>query len=92
MQYLVRLVSPKGATILDPFMGSGSTGKAVMFENRERNANYKFIGIDLEEKYCQIAIARIDYALNKFEYDYIKEKQEAEARGQANIFDFMEAN
>jgi DNA modification methylase len=92
MQYLVRLVSPKGATILDPFMGSGSTGKAVMFENRERNANYKFIGIDLEEKYCQIAIARIDYALNKFEYDYIKEKQEAEARGQANIFDFIEVN
>ena len=90
MQYLVRLVAPKGATILDPFMGSGSTGKAVMFENRERNANYKFIGIDLEEKYCQIAIARIDYALNKFEYDYIKEKQEAEARGQANIFDFLE--
>lgn len=37
MQYLVRLVSPKGATILDPFMGSGSTGKAVMFENREIN-------------------------------------------------------
>jgi len=90
MQYLVRLVAPKGATILDPFMGSGSTGKAVMFENRERNADYKFIGIDLEEKYCQIAIARIDYALNKFEYDYIKEKQEAEARGQANIFDFLE--
>lgn len=92
MQYLVRLVSPKGATILDPFMGSGSTGKAVMFENRERNANYKFIGIDLEEKYCQIAIARIDYALNKFEYDYIKEKQEASLRGQANIFDFIEVN
>ena len=32
MQYLIRLVAPKGgATILDPFMGSGSTGKAVMF-------------------------------------------------------------
>jgi DNA modification methylase len=92
MQYLIRLVTPKGGIILDPFMGSGSTGKACMFENRERNANYKFIGIDLEEKYCQIAIARIDYALNKFEYDYIKEKQEAEARGQANIFDFIEAN
>jgi len=90
MQYLVRLVAPKGATILDPFMGSGSTGKAVMFENRERNANYKFIGIDLEEKYCQIASARIDYALNKFEYDYIKEKQEAEAFEQYNIFDFIE--
>ena len=52
MQYLVRLVSPKGATILDPFMGSGSTGKAAMFENRERDANYKFIGIDLEKEYC----------------------------------------
>ena len=90
MQYLVRLVSPKGATILDPFMGSGSTGKAVMFENRERNANYKFIGIDLTEEYCHLAIARIDYALNKFEYDYIKEKQEASLRGQANIFDFIE--
>ena len=90
MQYLVRLVTPRGGIVLDPFMGSGSTGKAVMFENRERNADYKFIGIDLEEKYCQIAIARIDYALNKFEYDYIKEKQEAEARGQANIFDFLE--
>ena len=64
MQYLVRLVSPKGAIILDPFMGSGSTGKAVMFENRERKANYKFIGIDLTEEYCNIANARIDYALN----------------------------
>lgn len=59
MQYLVRLVSPKGATILDPFMGSGSTGKAVMFENRERDANYKFIGIELTEEYLPIAQARI---------------------------------
>lgn len=89
MQYLVRLVSPKGAIILDPFMGSGSTGKAVMFENRERNANYKFIGIDLEEKYCQIASARIDYALNKFEYDFQKELQEAKERGQFNMFDLI---
>jgi len=90
MQYLVRLVAPKGATILDPFMGSGSTGKAVMFENRERNANYKFIGIDLEEKYCQIANARIDYALNKYEYDVIKEQQQSKQRGQTSIFDFIE--
>ena len=36
MEYLVRLVNPKGATILDIFNGSGSTGKAVAFENRER--------------------------------------------------------
>lgn len=90
MQYLVRLVAPKGATILDPFMGSGSTGKAVMFENRERSANYKFIGVDLEQKYCQIANARIDYALNKYEYDVIKEQQQAKSRGQTSIFDFLE--
>ncbi|MBO7696671.1 MAG: site-specific DNA-methyltransferase [Methanobrevibacter sp.] len=62
MQYLVRLVAPKGATILDPFMGSGSTGKAVMFENRERNADYKFIGVELSEDYIPIAEARIKFA------------------------------
>lgn len=61
MQYLVRLVSPKGATILDPFMGSGSTGKAVAYENRERQANYNFIGIELSQEYCDIAEARIKY-------------------------------
>ena len=65
MQYLVRLISPKGATILDPFMGSGSTGKAVAFENRERDAKYSFIGIELDEEYCKIAHARIDWA-NKY--------------------------
>ena len=62
MQYLVRLVTPKGGTILDPFMGSGSTGKAVMFENKERNADYKFIGIEKEKEYCDIAEARIKWA------------------------------
>ena len=62
MQYLIRLVAPKGATILDPFMGSGSTGKAVMYENKDRNANYKFIGIEKEPEYCEIAKARIKYA------------------------------
>ncbi len=61
-----------------------------MFENRERNANYKFIGIDLEEKYCQIAIARIDYALNKFEYDLIKKQQQEKQKGFAPLFDFLE--
>lgn len=61
MQYLVRLVAPKGATILDPFMGSGSTGKAVMYENKERNADYKFIGIEQNQEYCEIAEARIKY-------------------------------
>ena len=65
MQYLVRLVTPKNGVILDPFMGSGSTGKACMYENKERNANYKFIGIELTEEYLPIAEARINYAMKQ---------------------------
>ncbi len=65
MQYLIRLVAPKGAVILDPFMGSGSTGKAAMYENNERNANYTFIGIEKEKEYCDIAKARIEYVVGK---------------------------
>ena len=62
MQYLIRLVTPEGGAVLDPFMGSGSTGKAVMFENRERSAGYKFIGIEKDPEYCEIAKARIEHA------------------------------
>ena len=65
MQYLVRLVAPKGATILDPFMGSGSTGKAVAYENKERGADYKFVGIEKETEYCEIAKKRIAFAEGK---------------------------
>lgn len=90
MQYLVRLVTPKNATILDCFMGSGSTGKAVMFENRERNANYHFIGVEMTEEYLPICQARIDYALNKYEYDFQKQLKEEKDKGQLSIFDFME--
>ena len=74
MQYLVRLVTPNGGTVLDPFNGSGSTGKAVMYENKERNKNYKYIGIELTEEYLPISKARIEYVcqLNKEEE---KEKQ-----------------
>lgn len=64
MQYLVRLVTPKGETILDPFMGSGSTGKAVAYENNDRNADYSFIGIELNKEYCDIAERRIEFAEN----------------------------
>jgi len=53
MQYLVRLVTPKGGTVLDPFMGSGSTGKACVLEG------FDFIGIELDAEYCKIAEARI---------------------------------
>ena len=74
MQYLVRLVTPKNGIVLDPFMGSGSTGKAVMCENKERNANYKFIGIELTEEYLPIAEARINYA-SKQAIERNKERQ-----------------
>jgi len=53
-QYLVRLVTPKGGTVLDPFMGSGSTGKACKLEG------FDFIGIDLDPDYVKIAEARIE--------------------------------
>lgn len=62
MQYLVRLVTPNNGTILDPFMGSGSTGKAAMYENNEKDKNYTFIGIELDPEYYEIANARISYA------------------------------
>lgn len=90
MQYLVRLVSPKGAKVLDCFMGSGSTGKACMFENRERNANYHFIGIEMTDEYLPIAKTRIDYAKYKYQYDEIKEKEERKAKGIVNLFDLLE--
>ena len=88
MQYLVRLVTPKGGTVLDIFNGSGSTGKAVAFENRERDADYKYIGIELDPEYCEISKGRIDYAVNKFEYDLIEEIEEQKKTGQLSLFDF----
>ena len=59
MQYLVRLVTPKNGTVLDPFMGSGSTGKACVLEG------FDFIGIELDPEYCKIAEARIEYEVRK---------------------------
>lgn len=56
MRYLCRLVTPVGGTVLDPFMGSGSTGKAAMKER------FNFIGIERDESYLQIASARIEQA------------------------------
>ena len=88
MQYLIRLVCPYGATILDPFNGSGSTGKAVAFENREREKDYRYVGIELDKEYCEISKGRIDYALNKFEYDMIQDIKEKEQKtGQLSLFD-----
>jgi len=74
MQYLVRLVTPNGGTVLDPFNGSGSTGKAVMYENKERDKGYKYIGIELTDEYLPISKARIEYVCNLKE-EQPKEKQ-----------------
>ena len=59
MQYLVKLVTPLNGTVLDPFMGSGSTGKACAYEG------FDFIGIDQSAEYVAIAQARIDFALEE---------------------------
>jgi site-specific DNA-methyltransferase (adenine-specific) len=53
MRYLCRLVTPPNGVVLDPFMGSGSTGKAAVIEG------FRFIGIEREEEYMKIAEARI---------------------------------
>ena len=53
MRYLCRLVTPPEGIVLDPFMGSGSTGKAAMLEG------FRFIGIERDEAYFEIANARI---------------------------------
>jgi DNA modification methylase len=53
MRYLCRLVTPPGGVVLDPFTGSGSTGKAAVLEG------FRFIGIEREAQYVEIARARI---------------------------------
>ena len=57
MRYLIRLITPPGGTVLDPFMGSGSTGKAAMLEGAT------FRGCDLDPDYLTIAEARILFGL-----------------------------
>ena len=90
MQYLIRLVTPKGGTVLDPFNGSGSTGKACMYENTDRNANYKYIGVELTEEYLPISKARIEFAEKNPIMDYDKKtkiKTEINNVESKNIFD-----
>ena len=64
MQYLVRLVTPPGGVVLDPFTGSGSTGKAAVLEG------FKFYGVEREGEYVPIAQARIDAAVRQ-RYDEV---------------------
>jgi DNA modification methylase len=53
MAYLIRLVTPPGGVVLDPFMGSGSTGVAAAEEG------FDFIGIEREAEYIETARARL---------------------------------
>lgn len=58
MRYLCRLVTPPNGLILDPFSGSGSTGKAAVLEG------FNFTGFEMDETYCEIANKRIEHAHN----------------------------
>jgi len=60
MRYLCRLVTPPGGIVLDPFAGSGSTGKAAMLEG------FRYIGMEREAEYLEIARARIAYAADQY--------------------------
>jgi site-specific DNA-methyltransferase (adenine-specific) len=67
MSYLINLITPPKGIVLDPFMGSGSTGVAA-YQN-----GFEFIGIEKEEEYYIIANKRIQYAVRK-------ESEEVEGR------------
>jgi site-specific DNA-methyltransferase (adenine-specific) len=71
MQYLVKLITPPGGTVLDPFTGSGSTGKAAILEG------FDFIGIELTEDYWPIIEGRLKYAEAKVA-ERIKETSDQE--------------
>jgi site-specific DNA-methyltransferase (adenine-specific) len=60
MRYLVRLVTPPNGTVLDPFMGSGSTGRGAILEG------FNFIGVEMSPGYFDIADARIAAAEKEF--------------------------
>lgn len=76
MRYLCRLITPPGGLILDPFMGSGSTGKAAMLEG------FRFLGCELSEEYAGIATARIEEALRGLQntFDFSESPLQSTAR------------
>ena len=64
MKYLCRLVTPPGGVVLDPFMGSGTTGIAAKVEG------FDFIGIEMDAEYLEIAEARIGHWVEEAEVTY----------------------
>lgn len=61
MRYLIKLVTPPGGLVLDPFTGSGSTGKAALLDG------YRFIGCELTEDYLPIIEGRLNWAVSEQE-------------------------
>lgn len=59
MRYLVRLVTPPNGVVLDPFTGSGSTGKAALLEG------FQFVGVELTEEYLPIIAGRLQFVADK---------------------------
>ncbi|HDR3115773.1 DNA-methyltransferase [Pseudomonas aeruginosa] len=80
MAYLVRLVTPPGGKVLDPFTGSGSTGKAAVREG------FEFVGIEREDPYLAIAEARIAHELER-----VTAAAEDAAKGSAQLEIFHDA-
>jgi site-specific DNA-methyltransferase (adenine-specific) len=70
MRYLCRLITPPNGIVLDPFMGSGSTGKGAILEG------FDFIGMELDPEYVEIAKARIEHA----------QKEHSENQSQQKLF------
>lgn len=68
MRYLCRLVTPPNGIVLDPFMGSGSTGKGAILEG------FDFIGMELDPEYIEIAKARISQAEKEFKENQSQQK------------------
>jgi site-specific DNA-methyltransferase (adenine-specific) len=76
MEYLVKLVTPPGGTVLDPFTGSGSTGKAALLNG------FKFIGIELTADYLPIIEGRLKHAAET----YANQAKEEETKEQETLF------
>lgn len=79
MRYLVRLVTPAGGTVFDPFAGSGSTGKAALLEG------FSFIGCEMTAEYVPIAEARLAHALASYRRD--KPCEYCDGTGDVNSID-----
>jgi site-specific DNA-methyltransferase (adenine-specific) len=80
MRWLCRLITPPGGIVLDPFMGSGTTGCACVVEG------FDFIGIEQDPEYVQIARARIEYYSAQRHEIENDERPRPEPKGQQSLW------